>query len=471
MPQPANKTTAFVRFVAVLTLTVIQQLSAAGDNGPALTCSIVACDAGRESALLNQGAAALKALGAKVQLGLEPATPQVVLATPCGMADEAVLNEIQHLIDQGSGLVLVYGRNELPEPHVSIILSRWRVTAARIRSNQEEIAVHPHPITDGVGDAFLWPVPVDLRGLRELARQGEHIIAGYSTRGGRRLVVLPIDAVVPGQPTDAIPSSCTRLLAQAVFWAARAKLPTEPQPSASSGAASTGSAAGPVGRAFIDIAAEDEDWPQIRQCVERILKAAGFRIARETEESSDKASSALLNSIRADIPLIVLGSCRQYTDLEVAALELYVRSGGALLVLPRATNRSNDRIVAVNAVLSEFGLAAALGRPAGDAVIDDSGICGGIGQIGRIAAGVLIVGPKMHKVISVGGRAAVAVARHGAGRVAVFDALPLLSKYAGAAAQRWQKALMGVLRWLSRAHPTGAAAAQQSRPEGMPGER
>ncbi len=238
--------------------------------------------------------------------------------------------------------------------------------------------------------------------------------------------------------------------------------------------------------AAIDMGANNEYWPNIRELVRDFLSEAGLRVLdvsppqpkatrgrAAAKEEEKKRESRLIRALRDAPCLIVLGSCREYTDEEVAAISAYVRSGGALLALPRGTNRSNMRIVWLNAVLLDFGIVVSLGRTAASAKAYPHPITEGLSDMGRIPGGISIWGYAGRDLVHVGRLSVARVVRVELGRVAVVDPLPWLfeqrppraGKKFKPRSDRWQTLMVRVVAWLCEGmkirRPGGHPAGEQ----------
>jgi hypothetical protein len=474
-------------------------------GGPA--CWLVVPDSGRAGAIAKRGGPALQDAGFDVSSARTGAAPAVlvVYARAVGSPGEAqVLNQFAA---EGSALVLVYSlSDDLREPQ-RVLLAPWAVSIASAKAGSGRTDVRKHPITEGLDKLFVWRVAATLKGVTPILAQGDNAIAGVAEKGGRRLVVLPLDAVVPGQqssakPEDAMPAGNLQLLVQAVAWAAGTQPPRQDAPSQASGPTGpTGGgtppdsdASSPTGPdlaaanaqkrvgfapiACVDMPASDEKWPDIQKAVIELLDDAGLKAqdvtpapagrgaqqkasggsgvgagqgsqAGATPAPDDLSRLPLLRALRDDPALIVLGSCRTFDDAEGAALEAYVEAGGSVLALPHGTNRTNDRIVEMNGVLAKFGMGATLGRPAGKVDLAQSPVLGGAAAPGKIADGVIVIGLRGEDLATVGSASVLRADLRGNGRVVVADPAPLAYPKADRVSTGpWRAVLRSAIRWL-----------------------
>ncbi len=458
---------------------------------------------GRPNAILRDGIPALTQAGFRISTRTVEAAPKVILIYPRAITNEGELGVIQQVLKEGAGLVLIYSLSSDLQEMTQKILAPWGVELSPARLGTSKTDLTPHPITEGLTKFFLWRVGANLKGLDPLIKQGPNVLAGTSTKGGPRLVVLPLDAVVPGQESDAVPVANLQLLVQAAQWAAGVEVgahpePPKPQPEAPAAEAPAAEATtatgakpdaaggqpapaeepkpveaptveGPVlppsapaergsyaKTAFIDITCTDEDWPAIAEAARKLAEDAGLRVtvaARPRVSANGKpvapADLPLIRALRDNPALVVLSSCRQYDEAESLALATYVQSGGAVLALPRGTEKSNERMVWLNGALEKFGVAASLGRPGGTVRLDSSVISLGVDAIGAIPRGSLMVGYRGNDIAYVGAFSAARVVSLGAGRLALLDPLPLIQPDPKAdPAKAWRAMAAGVLRWL-----------------------
>lgn len=457
-----------VRAVLPLVVLLASALCRAEDR-PA--CWLVLGDTGRVTALAGDGARALRDGGFDVASAALGRAPKVIIVYPRALRGSSETEVVNQLVEEGAGLVVIYSMASDLRLPTDRLLSPWNVRLRAASLVSAETTLEDHPITAGIEGLFVWRVGAMLLGADPLIRQGNNVIAGVSTRGGTRLVVLPLDAVVPGQQNDGIPPPSLRLLVQAAHWAARTEPPSGAVLPASSAPVldpPTLPSEPPPGRgeyrrlALLDLDAEDEDWPAIRRAVEAILKAAGLdpgdvrvRTRRDREAEPEQApeprSLPLVRALKDNPALVVLGSCRAFHDAEVVALGTYVRSGGALLVLPRATHLSNIRLVNVNAVLTEFGMAASLGRGDGQPEFASSTLTQDLGKVGKLTTGVLLVGHRGVALATCAGYPLVRADETGLGRIAVADPLPLLSTHVDAdTTAAWGNLLGRLVVWLTQ---------------------
>ncbi len=462
---------------------------------------------GRPNALLRDGIPALTQAGFRIDTSSVEAGPKVLIIYPRAISTDGELGVLQQVLKEGAGLVLIYSLSSDLQEITQKILEPWGVELSPARLDTDKTDMTLHPITEGLDKFFLWRVGANLKGIDPLIKQGPNVLAGTSTKGGPRLVVLPLDAVVPGQEADPIPVPNLQLLIQAAQWAAGVKVgahpePPKPQPEApapdakpqtSTGAkpdAAGGAQAAPAEEtkpaeaplvqgpqlptsapadrgsyaktAFLDITRTDEDWPAIADAARKLAEDAGLKVilapkprpsaapkAGDKPKSIDPADLPLVKVLRDNPALVILSSCRQYDEAESLALATYVQSGGAVLALPRGTEKSNERMVWLNGALEKFGVAASLGRPGGTVRLDPAVISLGVDAIGDIPGGSLMVGYRGNDIAYVGAFSAARVLTLGAGRLALLDPLPLIQPDAKAApAKAWSAMAAGVLRWL-----------------------
>lgn len=485
---------------------------------------LIAPQSGRPGVLVAQATPALEDAGFDVGSLHSGAAPRALIVYPRAVTEEALLATVLEMVREGAGLVVVYTLSPDVAQTQAALLEPWGVRLQTAERGTGETEVLQHPITRGVRNLFVWRTAAALDGVQALLRQGSNVIAGAAESEIGRLVVLPLDAVVPGQHSDPIPAPNLRLLIQATQWVARAGEQPAGDPSGpaqgsqsstqANAQASEGEdvalpefqvpASGSRGRfsplAIVDAPATDESWPAIREIVVALARKVGLE-PREVPTVSAKVTGSeqpvagtapspsrragrveklpayehrgdrrrqgasaggepafepLIRALDDDPALVVIGSCREFTDAEELAVATYVEAGGAVLFLPRGTEKTNLRIVEINGILAKFGMTALLGRPAGPASKDMSRILADVSLPDRLPAGVMVTGYLGLDLVTVGGSSALRVLHSGDGRVAVVDPLPLVtSKPDRDLPERWKRVLEAVLRWLLEGVETG----------------
>lgn len=468
---------------------------------PRASLWLVVPQTGRPGVLAVRGASALEDAGFDVGSLRTGKAPRVLIVYPRAVMDEAALNTVLEMVREGAGLVVVYTLSADVAECQAELLKPWGVELEPAERGTGQTDAIPHPITRGIEKLVTWRIAATLHGAQPLLVQGDNVIAAAADGSMGRLVVLPLDALVPGQQTDPIPPPNLRLLVQAAKWAGRVEEQVavsqdaggdsqppggsgEPQPAAEAEEPPipelTVPAAGARGRfspvAALDIAASDEGWPAIRDAVAKLVSALGLKpqdVPKPERPSSRGRGSAeeamaetvgedatrlpLFRALQDDPALVVVGSCREFADVEELALATYVDSGGAALFLPRGTDKTNVRLVELNGVLAKFGMGALLGRPAGPVQMDAGRILADVVAPKQLPAGVTVIGHRGLDLIMVGNMAVLRVVQSGAGRVAVADPLPLTaSKPDSSLPDQWQKILEAVLRWLLEGMEFGA---------------
>ncbi|MCX7597568.1 MAG: hypothetical protein N2512_01680 [Armatimonadetes bacterium] len=480
---------------------------------------LVVPESGRPGVLVAQGAPVLRDAGFDVGSVRTGRAPRVLIVYPRAVTDEATFATVVEMVREGAGLVVVYSLSPDVTQRQAVLLEPWGVRLETAERSTGQTQVLAHPVTRGIERLFVWRTGASLEGVQALLRQGSNVIGGAAENEVGRLVVLPLDAVVPGQQSDPIPAPHLRLLVQAAQWAARVGEQRSGGHAGDADPVGTAEAQadapvvegedvrppeldvpapGSRGRfsavAAVDMGATDENWPAIRDIVVKLVTEMGLKpldvlstsagtagsgksaegrgapepssrgtrvekapAARRSEGRgldrqafvAEPAFQPLIRAIEEDPALVVIGSCRQFTDDEELAVSAYVDSGGAVLFLPRVSERTEPRLVELNGVLAKFGLAALLGRPAGTVSRDTSRILAEVSVPGRLPAGVTVIGYRGLDLVKVGARSALRVSQNGAGRVAVLDPLPLLaSKPDKALPEQWRRVLVAVLRWL-----------------------
>ena len=432
----------------------------------------------RAGSIYHQAPAALQRAGVHVVTSRpRNHAPDVMLIYPRALGQAASVGDVLKASEQGAGLVLVYSSDLATVPDE--LLRPWRARIEKAAAETARVELVDHPITRGISNIFIWRVPATIKGLRPLIKQGRNVIAAQGTRDGRRIVILPLDAVVPGQAGDIIPPPNMKLLVQAVVWAAGEKPSGEPavssEPSGTSGPADEEEPAEeqPPGErgsfraiAYVDMAADNEDWPEIAAAVTEVLKSVGLRVEnvrmpRASQDDKDKKKKdeelvavddprrlPLIRALKDNPALVVVGSCRPFAEAEQVAVVSYVESGGALLALPRGTHKTNRRLVWLNELLVDFGLAATLARPKGNAVATARIVRREMENLGEIPDGIRVVGGHSTPWVTVNGVPVAIAERFGTGKVGLIDPLPLVKAKDEKTRDAWAKLMRIMLRYL-----------------------
>ncbi|MBC7288096.1 MAG: hypothetical protein H5T86_08665 [Armatimonadetes bacterium] len=426
-------------------------------------CWLVVPSDGRPGAIYRHAPSVLKQAGLTVTLSRPDGSPSVVVVYPRALQDGSALDEVLQASNAGAGLVVIFS-SDLSTFEQKLI-DYWGAKISQAEATTARLEIIDHPITRGLGDIFVWRVPATISGLRPLMRQGNNVIAACGTRDGRRLVLLPLDALVPGQGSDAIPQPNLRLLAQSALWAATGQAATtealeeKPPPETPAESATPPVQRGSFRRlACVDMAAEDEDWPAIREAVGKLLERQSFEVqpVRVPKPKAEGRSprqetpgeAPLVRALKDDPALLVLGSCRPLGSAEQIAVIQYVEAGGSLLALPRATNRTNERLVWLNELLVDFGVVATLARDGGPAVARPRTPAAELGEFGEIPAGIRVVGLLAVPWVLVNEQIVAAVQSYGSGRIAVADPVPLFSAKAPKTAELWSRLISRMVEFL-----------------------
>ncbi len=283
-----------------------------------------------------------------------------------------------------------------------------------------------------------------------IARQGENLVCAATSYGQGGVVLLPAPLVLAGADGEA-GGSGLELLARCIRWSNQLPELASYAPEVQvAGPAEVGLEV-PTGRTDLpresrdfadailyDCQATKDQWPQITAVVVQALQESGLPIRALAVAGRD---DPLVEALYSWPELVVLGTWRQYSVPEQAALYQYVAAGGSLLVLAHAGTDRQIRLVYLSEVLNYFGAVCSLGRPGGSAQATG----GPVRQLGDIPGGVLVRGRRVKPLITVGSRSHLAAGylEFESGRLAVMDAGPLL-KNAGYRLQLSQR----VLPWL-----------------------
>ncbi len=187
-----------------------------------------------------------------------------------------------------------------------------------------------------------------------------------------------------------------------------AEMPTIPQLSAQ--LAST---------ALWDLEAEDDHWPEIGAIVRKVINDAGLA-QRQIRYRPDREPEPLVSRMPTAQSLLIIGSHREFTDAEARAVGDHVRTGGALLAIANISGSHQRRLPAFNRILAEFGLAARMTRPGGDAQVADA-VLTRLVRLQRLPAGLSIWGFNDWELVKVGDETVASAQVSQSGRVFVLD--------------------------------------------------
>lgn len=418
-------------------------------------------------------------------------------------------DDIAKAVKGGAGLVYLAGttRGELRDD--AEFLGGLELTVNGASSRTSDARITRHRITQGLDAPRLQgpPIPYEILGRSHnaLLRQDERAIAVASEFVKGRVVVWPAE-MLSSPADDAQHSVRAELLARSMAWAAGsnepekayagAQSPSQPETGTTNGApassdqrarykqekADQGSVpAGPAqpadfrgdeplrdptlpdapvppaanlpslpstisATAIIDIAGTDDDWPRLSSTVEGIITRAGLS-TRAIEFRPDVTPEPLVRYLPTTPSLLVIGSHRDFSYAEARAVANHVRAGGALLVLAHARPDSQLRMVQINRILSEFGLAAKLSRPEGRAVVIEQPLTDGINLL-DVGKGIGIWGFGDWELVTVQGESIASVMLADGGRVFVCDGGRLISDDQREAGE-FEQLVSQALQWLT----------------------
>jgi len=375
-------------------------------------------------------------------------TEGIEQAVVCCMSDSAMRNkvaeDISALVRAGGGLLYLLNSDQEQLKRDQDFLHDLGLHVRYQPESVAEIEIARHEITEGIS-AFRSPaIPFTLVGEANatLARQGSRVVAAAKVLGKGRVVVLPIDLVSATRVDVAPPREQVRLLAQAAAWAAgvaiadktypedaKPEYPDKPQPDKpqvetpdkplppmedipqpSMEMAST---------AIWEIGGDDDKWPQIGAVVEEVLRGAGLQ-TRKLAYHPEQEPEPLVSRMPTAPSLLVVGSHREFTCGEAVAVGNHVRSGGALLAVATASHYTQKRLVALNRILAEFGLAVRFARLAGRAHIATQPLTKGV-NLQQIPGGISVWGFDDWELVAVGNESVASATLCAQGRVFVMD--------------------------------------------------
>lgn len=369
-------------------------------------------------------------------------------------ADDTTM--LQSFVDQGGGLLLLYGSTTRHIAPSNAIVEALGVKLVGARTPRAVPRLFADSITSGVG-----PLPdtsyrtaVTGKTRKVLATQGEPTVAARATSGEGRVVVLPLDMVTAERDAAPTPAQ-TRLLANAALWLLEREEETpeietpatQPEGSASTsvpantlrpGAAEdrrprpmrktlartrTGPTEDFSGTVLVDMLAGDDDWDLVAGSLDPILARLRLPVRTLQPEGLSPLAQALANPPA----LVVATSTRRYDVDEALALAQYVNLGGRVLFLAHAKLPYTIRLLDFNTLLREYDVSVSLIREAGPTLTREHPITQGLGALPTMPWG-LSVWSRTAQLVARTPRGAIMVVWQSEqdGRIVVADAKTLL---------------------------------------------
>lgn len=380
------------------------------------------------------------------------------------------------LVDRGAGLVLLVSPTAEGIAHARALLEPFGVAVFGVKHGASGVAPAAHPLTAGLDEMECPALEFGLsgQGLSVLLAQGGVPVAMGGAVGRGRLVVLP-DRLLQARADGAVAPAAAQLLRQATLWAASGatsgnnpiRWPSFDPPDTPGGATPPSTPGQPgtqlpplqlppsrfeefKARAIVDLGATEPDWVTIRKVLLEELEAAG--LPAEVLRAPTGKTPSLLPSLEARPGLLVLTPYRAFSEEEVAAVGMHVRAGASVLALGWANAITVQRLINLNGLLAELGVAISYGRPAGVALVKSHPATRNLRQLGAAPAGVSCWAFGDFPLATVGGRPVATALQVGQGRVIAMDAgmlVPPARPPAGEdPAVSYRRLLAGALRWL-----------------------
>ena len=409
---------------------------------------LAAVSAELASMLESQGMRALQPVAGQLP---EPLPPRVVTDGD-SIRDQQRQQALRQFVKEGGGLVLIIGRSRRHIEQANGFVKPLGLQISPVASTLDPVEFYATPLASDLDMPDVGSLRMTITGqiTVPIARQGENLVCAATSWGQGGVILLPASLVLAGADGEGGRPGL-ELLTRCIRWSD--KLPELASYASSVEVAGPAEAAldVPTGRTDLpresrdfadailyDCQATKDQWPQITAVVVQALQESGLPIRALAVAGRD---DPLVEALYSWPELVVLGTWRQYSVPEQAALYQYVAAGGSLLALAHAHTDRQIRLVYLSEVLTYFGALCSLGRPGGSAQATG----GPVRQLGDIPGGVLVRGRGVKPLITVGSRPHLAAGylEFESGRLAVMDAGPLL-KNAGYRLQLSQR----VLPWL-----------------------
>ena len=449
----ATKRIDLVRAVAAVVMMVAAVPSLAQDAETVLVDlpsagRLAAVGAELTSVLESQGMRALQPVAGQLP---EP-LPSRVVTDSDSIRDEQRQQVLRQFVKEGGGLVLIVGRSRRHIAQANGFVKPLGLQISPVASSLDPVEFYATPLASDLDMPDVGSLRMTIAGqvTVPIARQGENLVCTGTVYGQGGVILLPASLVLAGADGDAGRPGL-ELLTRCIRWSDKLPELASYAPAVQVASPAEAGLEVPAGRTDLpresrnfagailyDCQATKDQWPQITAVVVQALQESGLPIRALAVAGRD---DPLVEALYSWPELVVLGTWRQYSVPEQAALYQYVAAGGSLLALAHVHTDRQIRLVYLSEVLTQFGALCSLRRPGGSAQATG----GPVRQLGDIPGGVLVRGRSIEPLITVGSRSHLAAGylEFQSGRLAVMDAGPLL-KNAGYRLQLSQR----VLPWL-----------------------
>lgn len=365
----------------------------------------------------------------------------VVVAGNVNLADPDLRARLHEWLPLGGGLVLLVEPSARHYEQATEFLTPLgaQVTALSAESDNT-LVLGDNPLTAGLRLERPVGARMEVTGdqVEALARAGGRTALARVPVGEGAVIVLPASLLVTAVRSRPPDAALLTLGDRAALWAnspmaSPVTLPSAPVVPAPGIADLPAVQAGELplettdfaGLVLYDSLAADDTWPQINGVVQGLLREAGLEIkGLDVRPGTD----ALAVALRSEPALAVLGSWRKLTETESVAVYYYLLGGGRVLALGNATSSNQIRLTYLNEALNAFSVLLTLGRPAGTTAVNpNSPLQDRLRGSVRLPAGIAASGDGAMSALVIEGRAAMATARRGRGRLLALDARPLPS--------------------------------------------
>ncbi len=394
------------------------------------------------SVLESQGMRTLQPVAGQLP---EPLPPRVVTDGD-SIRDPQRQQVLRQFIEEGGGLVLIIDRSRRHIAQANGFVKPLGLQISPVASSLDPVEFYATPLASALAMPDVGSLRMTITGqvTVPIARQGDNLVCAATSWGQGGVILLPAPLVLADRPG-------LELLTRCIRWSDKLPELASYAPEVHVAGPAEAGLDVPTGRTDLpresrdfadailyDCQATKDQWPQITGVVVQALQESGLPIRALAVAGRD---DPLVEALYSWPELVVLGTWRQYSVPEQAALYQYVAAGGSLLALAHVHTDRQIRLVYLSEVLIRFGALCSLGRSGGSAQATG----GPVRQLGDIPGGVRVSGRRVKPLITVGSRSHLAAGyvEFESGRLAVMDAGPLL-KNAGYRLQLSQR----VLPWL-----------------------
>jgi len=335
---------------------------------------LAAVSAELASVLESQGMRALQPVA-----GEWPALlPSRVVTDDDSIRDEQRQQVLRQFVKEGGGLVLIVGRSRRHSEQANGFVKPLGLQISPVASSLDPVEFYATPLAAALDMPDVGSLRMTITGqvTAPIARQGENLVCGGTVYGQGGVILLPASLVLSGADKE-VGKAGLELLTRCIRWSDKLPELASYAPAVQVAGAAEAGLEVPTGRTDLpresrdftgailyDCQAAEDQWPEITAVVVQALQESGLPIRAIAVAGRD---DPLVEALYSWPELVVLGTWRQYSVPEQAALYQYVAAGGSLLVLAHVHTDRQIRLVYLSELLTYFGAVCSLGRPGGSA--------------------------------------------------------------------------------------------------------